>query len=69
MVLTFLADAEKARVWILEAMNILKVVTVVKLEVTKEAEKGSGEKSTRQKEPEVVLVSGIRSWQLAGPLR
>jgi hypothetical protein len=28
--LTFLADAEKARVWIREAMNILKIVTVVR---------------------------------------
>ena len=30
--LTFLADAEKARVWMREAMNILGIVTVVKLD-------------------------------------
>jgi hypothetical protein len=28
--LTFLADAEKARRWILDAMNMLSIVTVVK---------------------------------------
>jgi hypothetical protein len=32
-VLTFLADAEKARVWMREAMNILRIVTVVKLDL------------------------------------
>jgi hypothetical protein len=48
--LTFLADAEKARVWILEAMNILTGVTVVKarLRVGDGQGCGGGEKTSTE---------------------
>ncbi len=45
------ADAEKARVWMREAMNILNTVTVMKRRLRdKEQYAGSGEKNTKQKQ-------------------
>jgi hypothetical protein len=46
--LTFLADAEKARVWIREAMNILKIVTVVKRTSRVTTEQGRWWRENRQ---------------------